>query len=411
MTDAAPSHARARDFWSPWQTALLVGGALLVLSELLVPGAAAPFPGHGERFAAMAQDPLSFDGPFPQRLLWPLGAWLFAELGMSPLTFSHFCSGLLLAVVAWFARRRSGSFAGGVLVAAAVAASGAVLVYKPMACMSDPLSLVSLLLLVQFAARPAVFWPLVLVSALAHELIFFFWPWLLYLRCRNGGRWTRDGLWLAAALGAYLVFRSQVTASYGTSYYLENAFWFPWCMPAMWGLWAFVVLVEFGPLLAVVAWGLGRDGALADRAALGGRWGALLYLAGMLPLMVLAYDVMRFATFVFLPLVLAATAFARRPAGRAALAALVFLSAGVYVWQHPVVSEQGGRLFTDIAGHVLSLLPTRVVPKQPMAPEHAWTFTTALVERWWWPVGAAALASAAALFAGGLALRRVVPAG
>jgi hypothetical protein len=46
-----------------------------------------------------------------------------------------------------------------------------------------------------------------------------------------------------------------------------------------------------------------------------------------------------------------------------------------------------------------------------MAPEHAWTFTTALVERWWWPVGVAALASAAALFAGGLALRRVVPAG
>ena len=69
MTDAAPSNARARDLWSPWQTALLVGGALLLASELLVPGAGAPFPGHGERFAAMAADPFTFEGPFPQRLL------------------------------------------------------------------------------------------------------------------------------------------------------------------------------------------------------------------------------------------------------------------------------------------------------------------------------------------------------
>jgi len=409
MTDAAPSNARARDLWSPWQTALLVGGALLLASELLVPGAGAPFPGHGERFAAMAADPFTFEGPFPQRLLWPLGAWLFGLLGMSALTFSHFCSGLLLTVVFWFARRRADSFVGGLLVAAAVAVSGAVQVYKPMACMSDPLSLTSLLLLVQFAGRAAVFWPLVLASALAHELVFFFWPWLLYLRCRNGGAAARDGLWLALTLGAYLWFRSQVTASYGASYYLENAFWFPWCMPAMWALWALVVLIEFGPLLAVVAWATGRDGALAERTALGGRWGGLLYLGGMLPLMILAYDVMRFATFVYLPFVLAAAVFARRRAGRGVLAALVVATAATYLWQHPVASEQGGRLFTDIAGHILSLLPTRVTPGAPMSPEHAWTFTVALWERWWWPVGAAAAASTAALFVAGRGLRRVVP--
>ena len=61
MTVAAPRPARALEtLWSPWQTALLVGGGLLVLSELLVPGAAGPFPGHGERFVEMAQDPVSY---------------------------------------------------------------------------------------------------------------------------------------------------------------------------------------------------------------------------------------------------------------------------------------------------------------------------------------------------------------
>ncbi len=411
MTVAAPRPARALEtFWSPWQTALLVGGGLLVVSELLVPGAAGPFPGHGERFAEMAQDPLCFEGPFPQRVLWPLGAWLFAQLGMSPLTFSHLCSGLLLAVVVWFARRRTGTFGDGLLVAAAVATSGAVLVYKPMACMSDSLSLLSLVLLVHFAGRAAWFWLLVFLSALAHELIFFFWPWLLYLRCRNGGRWTRDGLWLALTLGCYLAFRSQVTASYGTSYYLENAFWFPWCMPAMWALWAFVVLVEFGPLLVVVTWGLGRDGALARRDALGGRWGALLYLCGVLPLMILAYDVMRFATFVFLPFVLAATALVQQRHGRVVLGALVASAAACYVWLHPVASEQGGRQFTEIAGHVFELLPSRVTPGAPMPAEHAWTFTTELLQRWWWPVGVCALLGAAAAVAVGRALQRRYPA-
>ncbi|MEC8652075.1 MAG: hypothetical protein VXY92_05905, partial [Planctomycetota bacterium] len=49
----------------------------------------------------------------------------------------------------------------------------------------------------------------------------------------------------------------------------------------------------------------------------------------------------------------------------------------------------------------------RVVPTQPMAPEHAWTFTAALVERWWWPVGACAFVGALVVIAVGRALRRL----
>ena len=407
MTRAAHETAPALRIWTPAQSALVVSGVLLLLSELLVPSAAGPFPGHGERFAAMAADPFTFEGPFPQRLLWPLGAWCFSHLGMSALTFSHLCTGVLLAVVFWFAHQRTRSSLDAALVATAAAASGAALVYNTMACMSDQLSLASLFLLVHFAGRRWVFWPLVLVSALAHELVFFFWPWLLYLRCQNGGVWWRDGLCLGAAMAAYLLFRSQVTASYGASYYLENAFWFPWCMPVMWTLWGFEVLVEFGPLLALVAWGLGRDGALSARDALGGRFGPALFLCGVLPLMVLAYDVMRFATFAVLPVVLAGVSLVQRRGGRAALSGLIAASVLCYAWLHPVASEQGGRHFTDIAAHILSLLPTRVVPTQPMAPEHAWTFTAALVERWWWPVGACAFVGALVVIAIGRALRRL----
>jgi len=405
MSEVAPNTQRPIAAWSLWLVPILVGGALLVLSEALVPTASAPFPGHGERFAAMAQDPFTFDGPFPQRLLWPVGAWLCGHLGVSAVTFSQLCSALLLAVVFWFARGRTGAFVDGLLVAGAVAVSGGVLVYKPMACMSDPLSLASLVLLVHFAGRGVVFWPLVLVSALAHELVFFFWPWLLYIRVQNGGSGRRDGVWLVVVLGIYLAFRSLVTASYGASYYVENSFWFPWCMPVMWALWAFLVLVEFGPLLVLVAWGCRRDGALSEREALGGRFGPLLFLGGVLPLMILAYDVMRFATFALLPVVLAAVAFVQRRGGRAVLAGLVVSAIFCYAWLHPVPSEQGGRQFTDIASHVLSLLPTRVEPKEPMAFGHAWTFTIALIERWWWPVGAAAIAGVAALLVGGRALR------
>ena len=53
MTRAAHETAPALRIWTPAQSAVVVSGVLLLLSELLVPSAAGPFPGHGERFAAM----------------------------------------------------------------------------------------------------------------------------------------------------------------------------------------------------------------------------------------------------------------------------------------------------------------------------------------------------------------------
>ena len=124
-----------------WLVAAVVGAVLLLLSNLLMPPAAAPFPGHGERFAEMAQAPFAFAGEFPQRVLWPLLAWLFSYVGVGVVLFSNLCNGALLAVVYWFARRRTGAQGLAFLVTAAVAVSGAVLVYQPMMCFSDTLNL------------------------------------------------------------------------------------------------------------------------------------------------------------------------------------------------------------------------------------------------------------------------------
>lgn len=397
-----PGRARLAE----WLWAALAGAALLLASDLLVPPPAAPADGHPANFAAAAVAPFAFDGVFPHRILWPLLAHVAGWLGVGPVAFSQVCCAALLAVVCWFARRRGARWVDAVLVAAAVAGSGAVNVYKPQACQPDPLNLVLLVLTVHFAARPVVFWALVLLAALSHELVFFFAPWLVWLRRAHGGSLLRDGAALAATLAVYAAWRWLAAAlappglqgaTYDAAYYIAQNFWVPWGMPAMWALWALVVVAEFGPLLALAASGW-RGGALA--VAMGGRWGAPLYFVCVLSLMLLAYDVFRFATFVFLPVVLGALQLARAPRGRLALAALVVASWIVYARLHPIPSEQGGRAFTDVTGHVRELLLPRVDPTVPggirhFGPGDAWDFGRDLLARTWPTFAVAALAAAA----------------
>lgn len=394
-----------------WLLAAAVGCALWWLSEWLVPAAQAPFGagnrGHGWIFAEMSRAPFELTGDFPQRKLWPTLAWLFGKVGVTPVVFSQACSAALLAVVFWFARRRRLAVPDASLVTAAIAASGAVLVYKPMTCFSDSLNLLLLVLLVHFAARPFVFWPLVFVSALSHELVFFFAPWLVYLRCKNGGVWWREGLALAFVLGAYLLFRAPMASSYGISYYLEKNFWVPWLLPALWALWLLVVVVEFGPLLLFIGWGAGSRGALAQRDAFGGRWGLWLYVAGMLPLMLLAYDVMRFATFLFLPVLLGAIAATRAARGRVALVVALVAACASYSWLHPNPAEQGGRHFTEIAADVFG----KAVPIAVRSGPGPFPFGEAVdlqvgMMRSWWGTFALFGAGAVALLALGRALAR-----
>ncbi|MFK7740665.1 MAG: hypothetical protein AB8H80_10105 [Planctomycetota bacterium] len=386
--------------------AALIGSALLWLSDWVVPPAQAAFPGHGERFAAMAQEPFALTGDFPQRKLWPVLAWLFSFVGVSAPVFTQICSGALLTVICRFARVRTGRWDAAVLVTAAMAASGAVLVYKPMACFSDTLNLLLLVLLVQHAARPAVFWPLVFLSALSHELVFFFAPWLVYVRCRNGGLWWREGLLLVVVLAAYLAFRAPMAGSYGIAYYFDKNFWVPWLLPALWSLWLLVVVVEFGPLLLLAGFGLGRNGALAERQALGGRWGLLLYLGGLLPLMVLAYDVMRFATFAFLPVLLGGVALARSALGRLLLLGLTAAAVVLYSqFTHPNPMEQGGRHFTAVAADVFGQIVPRITGPGPFPFGESVAVTSAMFGSWW-GVFAAVVAALVAAVVGGRLLAR-----
>jgi hypothetical protein len=389
--------------------AAAAGALLWAGANALVPAAAAPFPGHGERFAAMAADPLAFDGAFPHRVLWPLLARGAAACGLDAVGFSALCNGLLLAVVCHVVRARAGRAVDGLLAAAAVAASGGVLVYQTMACFSDPLNLALLLLAAHWAARPARLWGCVLVGALSHELMLFFVPWLSWLRLRHGGSWRRDGLAGALVVAAYGGWRLFVAAQappggYGAGYYVENNFWAPWLLPALLALWLLVAIVEFGPLLAVVAagWRVGLS-------SVGGRAGLSLFVAGVLPLLWFAYDVMRFAALLAVPLALCAADLLRAGGHRAriALVALVTAAAATYVWQHPVPSQQGGAAFTRITADVLQLAAPHVQPGAPVAFAPAMGITGELLARHAWTCAAAAAALVGAGVLGMLLARYV----
>jgi hypothetical protein len=288
-----------------------------------------------------------------------------------------------------------------------------VLVYKPMACFSDPLMFLLLLLAVHFVARPAVFWGLVLLASLAHEMVFFFAPWLVYMRCQAGGQPKREVFALGGVFAVYAAWRFVVKTgatgvSYDSLYYWRNNFWVPWGMPALLLLWAFMLLVEFGPLLAVVVWAW-RRGELGM-----GRWGPWLYVAGILPMMLLAYDVMRFAALLFLPLVLGSIAFVRSGRGRSVLSGLLVLSIASYAWLHPVPEQQGGAEFTRISGEIQALLPGHVeaVPGVEGAVHislaNGASFTYELLLRTL-PTVLAACVATALIVAAGLWLARSVP--
>jgi hypothetical protein len=399
-----------------WLVAAAAGAALLLLSgQLVLPPPEVP-KGHPERFVEIAQAPFAFAGQFAHRLLWPLLAHVAGQVGVGPIAFSQACLAALLAVVFWFARRRGATWWGAMLVAAAVAASGAVNVYKPLTCLSDPLNLLLLVLAVHFVARPVLFWALVLLASLSHEMVFFFAPWLVWLRVREGGgTWSRDGLALVATLAAYAGWRLLVAAlappaaaaggGYDAAYYIANNFWVPWGMPSMWALFGFVVVAEFGPLLvlAALAW-------RAREPGLGGAPGQWLYLACVLSLMLLAYDVFRFASFVFLPVVLGGIALARTAAGRSLLALLVTVAAAVWLWRHPIPSEFGGRAYSEIAQQVMALLAPYYLPAtgtfRQFTVGEGFAFLGDLLARAWLPFVWAAVAAIAYGLAGAWLARR-----
>ena len=390
------SSDRLRQQLSSWFVAAIVGALGTALAGLLTAPASAPFPGHGEDFARQAADPFSLVGAFPQRILWPLLAHLGGRLGIGPAMFSQVCSGFLLAVVFWSCRRRSASVVDALLVTAAVGATGAVQLYQLMTCHSDSLNWALMLLLVHHVGRRTVFWPLVLLCALSHEMIFFFAPWLVYLRWRQSGLLGVECASLAAVVALYQLWRMLVRSighvqGYDVQYYLTNH-WLPWGTPGLWLLWAMMLVVEFGPILAVVVWAW-----RTDRLSMGpaGPW---LLLAGVLSLMVFAYDVQRFASYAFLPLVLGSVPLLALPGGRAVYAGLWGAGICSYLGLHWAKGQAGGWVFDRVSGLML---------EQGVPFDHARFFTAVLPLVW--PAALGFAAAAAAIFAFGFWLARRFP--
>jgi hypothetical protein len=184
-------------------------------------------------------------------------------------------------------------------------------------------------------------WCLVLANSFAHEMVFFFAPWLFYQRLRAGGRWWREGLALGAVAGVYALWRAFAFAHATGPVRSAGAYgYWPWGTLALWVALLLLWLVEFGPLLAVVAWAMraGRQGH--------GRFGPALYFGGLLSTMVFAHDLQRFHGFLFLPLLLASVPFLAGARGRAVYAALLAATAVCYAALHPQTPDAapGGRL-------------------------------------------------------------------
>lgn len=391
--------------------AVFAGAVLLWASNLLVAPAAVPFAGHGERFVAMVDEPLAFRGEFPQRILWPLLAHAVGWLGVGALAFSHACNAALLAGVALFARARGLAWTDTLLLGAAIAGTGMVQVYKQVTCMSDSLTLLLMLAAVGCAHRRAWFWSLVLLASFSHENVFFFTPWLWWQRWQHGGRWRRELPWFLAVFALHVGWRAFVTAqsgggSYGFAYYLKNCFWAPWLLPALWFLWLLVTLAEFGPLLAVLAFGARSGRRVAIELG--------LFVVSVLCLMVLAYDVMRWAAFLGVPLVVYGVELLQRPRGRAVFASLAAAAIAVHAWQHPADSLAGGRTFTHVGPSMFARVAQlggagKLPPGEPMAFADAWWVTRESFTEHWFPA-LVVLASTLAVIAVGFVLARYVPA-
>jgi len=318
--------------------AAIVGAVALLLAGLLTPPAHVPFLGHGESFAQQAANPWSLVGKFPQRILWPVLAWCAAQVGIGGAAFSQVCSGALLATVFWFCRVRGAAFVDALLVTAAIAATGAVQLYQVMTCHSDSLVWILLLLLVHHVRRGRLFWGLVFVAALSHEMVFFLSPWLVWLRRANGANVRRELVALFATGGAYAAWLAVVkvfgqSQGLGVLYYLQEN-WLVLGTLGLWCVWGLLLLCEFGPLLAVVVWGW-----RTDRLGMGGRHGPLVYALCVLSTMAFAYDVQRFSCFAFLPLVLGAIAFLDAPRRRVIFVVLLLASLGSYAWFHLIPPE------------------------------------------------------------------------
>lgn len=321
--------------------ALVVGALVYLGSELLVPPGTQCF-SFGLDYQILSADPFAFGGQLPHRMLGPLLAWLLGLGGAQFPQFMRLCGVLLLATAFWFTARDRG-YLDGLLVACAIAVSGAVQTYKTVVGFPDQLSFALLLLALAAVRTQLLFWALGLLSLLNHEMWFFFVPWLLWQRRLAGMPFRRDVLGLAIVGALYAGFRVWVgahvpQATLDANWYAGKSL-FPLGTLWLWLLSLMYWVIDFGPLLAVVAfgaWATPRRGHAI---------GLALFCFGILSIyaVVYVYDFFRFGSALCVPLVLASARLLDAKSGRAIFAVLIVLTAVSFALWHPAASQLAGR--------------------------------------------------------------------
>jgi hypothetical protein len=316
-----------------WLFALLAGGVAFAISCLLLSPNRAVF-SFGETFAAMSNDPFAWRGLFPHRVLGPLAAWALGLSGDRYWLFAHGTVVLFLAVVAGVARSRGASPFGSLLLAAAIAVTGAAEVYKGLVGYPEPLAFALLLLAAASAHHAVRCWTFAFLALLNHEGALFFWPWLAWLRVlAAGGVRPVDLVTGGVSLAGYLAIRWAILSAapqptHGSEVYTpaslaETA--------AMWATTAVGAVVYFGLVPLLLAWHAAAHGWRVAAGPL------LLALAAVLAMTALATDMPRFVGYLALPATFAGSALLLRPRGVLVLAGGAVVTAVAIVLQRRVV--------------------------------------------------------------------------
>ncbi|HIE70522.1 MAG TPA: hypothetical protein EYP98_10285 [Planctomycetes bacterium] len=268
---------------------------------------------HGQ-FASdwqrMSVDPLSFPGSLPHRILVPFLAWAFGCGGEGYVAFVRGLNVLLLASAFFAVRRLGGRYLDGLLVAAAIAITAPVQLYKQhWVGYTDPICYTLFIWMMLVARSPYVFWALFLTNLMNHELAGFLLPWLWYLRRREDQRWRLDLVCIAVTCGLYLAYyfwvKANVNQTYSIDYFMSHPL-FPGGSFAVWNLAAVHLTCTFGPVLALLAW---HQHARGER---GERWHLWLVSLGVLVIFCIAFDWARHSNLILLPLIVAGTRFLAR---------------------------------------------------------------------------------------------------
>lgn len=358
---------------------LLVGLATFAFSCLFQAPVAATW-NFGDMYAAMAEDPFGSRGPFPHRLLGPLIAHALGMSGGRYWLFHHATVVVFLAVVFFAAATRGCSRRGAVVLTLAISITGAVELYKGHVGYPEPITFSLLVASVLSARRTGWFWLLQFVALTNHENALFLWPWLLLVKANaNGG--LRRGDWVGAGLVvlAYALFRWAIMVPgdhvYSFSFYLSD-------QKPMYGLGictltVLAIPVGFGAMPALLAWQAWFDGWRRAGA------GACCVLVAIFGMSWVAADMMRFTSFLAVPLVFAGVRLLHQPRGIVVLFGLAAASKLIMVGQHDI----GVLVFTTMGKHLpdpVSAVVPEVVPElwYVFLGYLLWHLGTVLLGRW-----------------------------